>query len=248
MDTVGIGITAFRYLISILPQPKPPGTDYNELRSIYNEHYEKLGSLYGSPGPAADVQPAMLGPAPLPSPAPAPKVTTYRRADVSQVPEKTTASGAPVSTSCIACSQSHITGIAGFLEESLRFAREGGVTHPEALRRIDAADREIVNMERLDLSPESILNSPKQDQELARYFMPKIRVVRQAIGQITDVSTLEKAAAEASILSQEFRLKRMEAAGTDLNPIVALAKRVQSGELTIEEAREAVKQYLPKEK
>lgn len=100
-------------------------------------------------------------------------------------------------------------------------------------------------MERIDLSPEAILNSPEKDQELARYFLPKIRVLRQDIGQIADVPGLEKAAAEASVLSQEFRLKRMQAAGVNLNPIMALAKAVQDGTMTVEEARAKVKEFLP---
>lgn len=242
MDTIGIGITAFKYLISILPQPKSPATDYSELRGIYKEHYEKLGSLYGLPGQATDVQPVEMGPAP----APAPKVTTYHARPIQATPEKITASGAPVSTSCIACSSSHVATVAGALGEAMRFARENGIMHPEVIKRLDAADQEITIMERIDLSAEAVRNSPANDQELAKYFLPKIRELRQNLGNVASVDDLEKTAADASVLSHEFRLKRMEQNGVDLNPIVALAKKVQAGEISIEDARAQVKQYLPK--
>jgi hypothetical protein len=137
--------------------------------------------------------------------------------------------------------------IAGALDEGLRFAREGGIMHPEAIRRISLADKEVNIMERVDLSPEAIQNSPAKDQELARYFMPKIRQLRQNIGNITTAEEMEKVAAESSVLAQEFRLRQMQSKGADLSPIMELAKKVQAGELTMEEAREQVKQYLPKE-
>ena len=101
-------------------------------------------------------------------------------------------------------------------------------------------------MERIDLSPEAVHNSPPKDQELAKYFLPKIRELRQNLGNVASVDDLEKTAADASVLSHEFRLKRMEQNGVDLNPIVELAKKVQAGEITVEEARVQVRQYLPK--
>ncbi len=225
-------------LVELAPKPKPPRIDYMQIEGFMPKYSEMVKGMA----------------------TPEPQITGVAAVGVSYPPEieeeapvvRNTVTITPVeperkvlATSCIACSQSHITGIAGALDEGLRFAREGGVTDPEALRRIDAAEREIVTMERIDLSPEAILNSPEKDQELARYFLPKIRVLRQDIGQIADVPGLEKAAAEASVLSQEFRLKRMQAAGVNLNPIMALAKAVQDGTMTVEEARAKVKEFLP---
>jgi hypothetical protein len=163
------------------------------------------------------------------------------------VPELPSGEKKVVATSCIACSRSHLATIAGALDESLRFAREEGVTHPEVLKRLDIAEREVTMMERIDLSPESILNSPQKEQDLARGFLPKIRKLRQDIGQISNVDQLEQAASESSILTHEFRLRQMEMAGANLNPIIALAKAVEKGEITMEEARAKVKEYLPQE-
>jgi hypothetical protein len=39
----------------------------------------------------------------------------------------------------------------------------------------------------------------------------------------------------------------MESKGVSLNPILELAKKVQAGEMSLEEARAKVKEYLPAE-
>lgn len=233
MNGIEIGLTTLRALIKLVPPPKPPTIDYSEMRSLHNEYFdkmiEKIESRTGEKSQFIDVTPAML----------------EKAEEVKLLPERTTETGAPVATSCIACSASHVATVAGALGEAMRFAREGGITDPEVIRRLDAADQEITIMERIDLSPESVRNSPAKDQEMAHFFLPKIRELRQNIGSISNVDELERAASEASILSHEFRLKRMESNGTNLNPIIELAKKVQSGEMTMEEARSQVKQYLP---
>lgn len=229
MDRINLLVAGINVLVKLMPPPKRPKFDYSDAPIFPGE---LPGTASISIWPVEAIQPAISYP---------------KLSMPDEVEESPQSNRKVVATSCIACSQSHITGIAGALDESLRFARDGGVTDPEALRRIDAAEREIVTMERIDLSPEAILNSPEKDQEMARYFLPKIRVLRQDIGQIKDVPSLEKAAAEASVLSQEFRLKRMQSAGTDLNPIYQLAMKVQAGEMTIEEARIQARQYLPQE-
>jgi hypothetical protein len=243
MNVFEIAAIAVRILGNFIPNPKPPPVDYSALRNIYTEQYDKRINLFDNLG--ASSTNIIESPAPvalLEDPRQEPYVETPE-----VIPAKLTGTGAPVATSCIACSRSHMATIAGALEEAIRFARDGGVTDPEAIRRIDTAEKEINIMERIDLSPEAIQNSPEKDQTLARHFLPKIRSLRQNIGQITSVEKLEKAASEASVLTHEFRLKQMEANGTNLNPILELAKKVQAGEMSMEEARAKVKEYLPKE-
>lgn len=234
MDTISMGIAAFKFLIGAIPPDKPPGIDYEGLRKINNEYYDKLSEIVTSPMKTPKKEITVNVP------------VIEAHAEVKQLPERATATGAPVATSCIACSRSHMVTIAGALEESMRFARENGITDPDVIKRIDAAEKEINIMERIDLSPEAILNSPEKDKEMANFFLPKIRKLRQDIGQIATVDQLEAAAAEASIVSQEFRLRQMEMNGANLSPIITLAKKVQDGEISMEEAREQVKQYLPK--
>lgn len=240
MDVLTLGVTAFKMLASLIPPEKPPGTDYDELRNIYNEHFDKKLQIFGMGPPSEqqsvniiDVKPVTVELPPVPAPRALP-------------PGKLTGTGAPVATSCIACSSSHVATVAGALGEAMRFARENGIMHPEVIKRLDAADQEITIMERIDLSADAVRNSPPRDQELAKYFLPKIRELRQNLGNVASVDDLEKTAADASILSHEFRLKRMEQNGVDLNPIVALAQKVQAGEISIEEARAQVRKYLPK--
>lgn len=220
MNGVDAIVAIANILVKIIPQPQPPRPDYKSLYEIMKIDTSKLPTL---PEMTMIEQP-VLAPA---------------------IRQTITPSGTAVATSCIACSRSHMATIAGALDESIRFAREGGITDPEALSRIDAAEKEVNIMERIDLSPEAIQNSPEQDKEMARYFLPKIRGLRQQIGQISSVDALEKAAAEASTLTHEFRLKQMQMNGADLNPILTLAKKVQSGEMTMEQARAEARKYMP---
>lgn len=152
-----------------------------------------------------------------------------------------------VATSCIPCSRSHLSTVSGALNESLRFARGEGIASPEVQRRLMMAEDEINMLERIDMSAESIQRSPEEEQELAREFLPRIRELRQSIGQIASVEQLEKTAADASILGQEFRLRNLQMKGVDLNPVMALAKRVQAGEIDMETARAQLKEMLPEE-
>jgi hypothetical protein len=233
MNGVDIGLTALRVLVKLIPPPKPEPVDYSDVRSVYDDFHNKRMAIHKSYMTPRQAQSE-----------PVAEVIVEQEPEIKQLPERATGE---VATSCIACSRSHMATIAGALDESMRFAREGGVTDPEVLRRLDVAEREINIMERIDLSPEAIQNSPPKDQAMAREFLPKIRRLRQDIGQITSVDQLERTASDASILTHEFRLRQMEQNGANLNPIIELAKRVQAGEISMEEARQQVKQYLPKE-
>lgn len=166
------------------------------------------------------------------------------------IPASTRLQPAPkegVATSCMACSRSHLSTVSGSLNEAMRFAREGGVSDPEVQRRILLAEDEINIMERIDLNPEAIARSPAADQVLARQYLPRIRTLRQELGQIDSVQSLEDIAAKASILSQEFRLRKAELGGVNLKPVFELADQVRAGKISIEEAKERIKKYLPEE-
>ena len=109
------------------------------------------------------------------------------------------------------------------------------------------AEQEINVMERIDLSPQKLQELPALEAEMAREYLPKIRVLRQDMGNIESVDALEKCTANASVLGQEFRLRHLQTKGVDLNPVVDLARRVKAGELTIEEAKARLKTMLPDE-
>jgi len=152
-----------------------------------------------------------------------------------------------VATACLSCSRSHLSTVSGALTEGLRFARgdPAGIMHPEVQRRIMLSEDEINIMERIDLAPDALAASPPEERTVAEEYLPRIRTLRQDIGNITSVEQLQETAAEASVLGQEFRLRILQLQGTDLNPIVELAKKVEAGEITMEEAKERVKELLP---
>ncbi len=150
-------------------------------------------------------------------------------------------------TGCISCSRSHLSTVSGSLAESLRFAREGGIEHPEVQRRLMLAEDEINIMERVDLAPDALAKSPPMERRLAEEYLPKIRALRQNIGAVMSPEALGKIAAEASVLSQEFRLRALQLKGVDLTPVLHLANKVEAGEMTMDEAKEALKELLPEE-
>lgn len=110
---------------------------------------------------------------------------------------------------CIGCSSAHISGTAAMLGESLRFANQGGIGHPEVVRRIVMARQEIVAMERIDLSEDAIQRSPPHDQKLAREFQPRIRALRQQIFDIKSVDQLKRASIDAQKLDEDFTKAQM---------------------------------------
>lgn len=244
MDKVSIIFRAAELVANFIPKPKPPKTDFSTLIEALPD-YSKL--------PQLQVTTTKPPQEPLEYEEQMEKVELVEEtpaeepAELEPVSAEIKPTEEDVSTSCIACSRSHLTTAAGALEESMRFAREGGITHPEVIRRLDTAEKEITIMERIDLSPESILRSRPEEQQLARDFLPKIRKIRQDIGGIRSVTDLENLAAQASVLSQEFRLRDLQLRGVDLNPVLDLARKVQAGEITMEEAKVKLKEYLPEE-
>lgn len=172
--------------LNFIPPPKPPQTDYKALHEAldaYDKVLPNISTTISTPGALAVIEPEGqpdYGPG-----------------------------GREVSTSCINCSRSHLVTAAGALDEALRFAREGGIMHPEAVKRIGLAEREINIMERIDLSPESIEKSPQQDQDLARDLVPRVRVLRQNIGMIASPLQLEQVAAQANELATQFQKVHM---------------------------------------
>jgi hypothetical protein len=257
MNGIEVGIKIINALISMKPPEKRVPPDNSDYIKLFSDYYDKqieiidktprYGERYMTGSPTVKVT-EITKPEPPRLEMPVDEIEQVEGEVVEEAETGDEHGRKEVSTSCIACSRSHLVTTAAALEEGLRFAREGGTTHPEAVKRIDIAEKEVNIMERIDLSPQAILNSPQREQELARGFMPKIRKLRQDIGQISSVEQMEEAAREASILSQEFRLRQMEMAGANLNPILALAKAVENGEMSIEEARAKVKEYLPSEK
>ncbi|MDZ4246005.1 MAG: hypothetical protein U1D67_02685 [Dehalococcoidia bacterium] len=143
-----------------------------------------------------------------------------------------------VSVGCVPCARAHFSTVSGTLKEALRFAREGGIMHPEVQSRLLTAEEDITNVERHDWTPEKIINSPVAEQEIVRKILPILRELRQDMMEIASVEQLEAAAANAGELSTLLRLEVLKMRGVDTDRIVDLAHKVQSGDMSMEDARE----------
>jgi len=226
MDGLTFILQAIQIIPRLLPQKKPPVIDYSSLIQAI---------------PRAEI--VQLPPAPAPTLVAIPSVPV-----APATPTGETEDAERQQTGCIPCSRSHLSTVSGALGESLRFAREeGNIGHPEVQRRLMLAEDEINIMERIDLAPDALAASPPDQQQLAQEYLPKIRALRQDIGTVTSLEKLEKVAANASVLGQEFRLRHLQLQGVDLNPVMELAKKVQAGEIDMEEAKAQLRELLPDE-
>jgi hypothetical protein len=240
MDILNLVFKLIEVAPRLSPPPKPPMIDYTSLIPHLPDA-SKLMSFGGS---------GSLGSAPIVSRSASVRLTEDAPPAVA-TEVKVTPRGEKqmreVATACLSCTRSHLATIAGLMGEALRFARAEGILHPEVQERLNMAEQEVNVMERIDLSPQKIQDLPPVEAEMAREYLPKIRVLRQDMGNIESVEALEAATAEASVLGQEFRLRHLQTKGVDLNPVVDLARRVKAGELTIEEAKAKLKTMLPDE-
>lgn len=249
VDITAIILKAVEIIPNFIPRPKAPKTDYSALiEAVPRVKYPTadFSSLYKVktdeiPIPIIDI-PTAASDAPR-------AVETAIPVEKTGIPaEKTGDSrGEIVSTACLSCSRSHLATIAGGLGEAVRFARgdERGIMHPEAVMRIQKAEEEVNILERIDLSPEALLASPPAERAVAEEYLPRIRKLRQGIGDVGSFDDLEQVAADASILGQEFRLRHLQIKGVDLNPVVELAQKVQRGELSMADAKAQLKDLLP---
>ena len=227
MDKLSILFRTAELLTRFVPDPKPPKTDYTPL-------YEAIPNVPDFPRQAVEVS------------KPPQTQEAYKPTATSPVAQPDLEE---VSTACLSCSRSHLSTVSGALGEACRFARGDarGIMQPEVQKRIMMSEDEINMLERIDLSPDALQSSPTGEREVAERYLPDIRKLRQDIGNILSFDDLEKTAADANILGQEFRLATLQLRGVDLNPIIELAKKVKSGELSMEEAKAQLKEILPEE-
>jgi hypothetical protein len=110
-----------------------------------------------------------------------------------------------------------ITVMSGDLKESLRFAREDGVTHPEVVRRLAHVQEVVDTVERLDLRPEVLTTLPAaQRAVLEQQVLPTLRRARQAVHNGPDggpptVESLTEAAAALGTAATALRVTQAAA-------------------------------------
>lgn len=150
-----------------------------------------------------------------------------------------------VSTACVPCVRAHISAASGALTEALRMARGDGMANAEVADRIRLAQDEIVIAERKDLTPEAVLSAPPSEKVIIDELLPRIRTLRQHIVQIGSIDDLLNVSAEANILGRDLTLMHFKSKGVDVDGVQNLADQVSAGEITMEEAREKVKEFVP---
>lgn len=149
-------------------------------------------------------------------------------------------------TACLPCTRDHLATVSGALGEGLRFARDGGIDHPEAQRRLALAEEELVMAERVDLAADNLAQLSPKERQLADAALVRMRELRQAMGGIKTFEEMEEVAGEAAQFRQEFRLALI-ALTRDIRPLMAIAKDLEDGKITKEEARAKVEAFLPAE-
>lgn len=100
------------------------------------------------------------------------------------------------------CSDEHVVQASADLTEALRMSRSRGVKDKEVRERLKAARSELNQMERYDLVAEKIGDYPSEQQEIARWLLPKSSAMRHQINEILmrdkTIEDLEKLAAYGS--------------------------------------------------
>lgn len=107
-------------------------------------------------------------------------------------------------TACLQCSRDHYSTVSGALSEALRFARSDGIASKDAQGRIGIALDELNIMERIDLAPQALAQLKSEEKKLAEWSLKNSRQLRHTIGEISTIDDMEKAAAEAARLREDF--------------------------------------------
>jgi hypothetical protein len=99
-------------------------------------------------------------------------------------------------TGCIPCALGHVGTANNAIQESIRFARKGGLADPEAILRYNTALDELNGMERLDMTPDMLINLPPWEKKIAEQTLDFSRDTRHKIERLRSFDELEKLAAE----------------------------------------------------
>lgn len=138
---------------------------------------------------------------------------------------------------CLPCSRDHFAAVYGALEEALRFARREpeGMAHPEVQDRLAIVEKELNVWERIDMTPDKIQGLPEEERQEVRNWIAEGSRLRQKVAEVTDIDELEKMATKAREIHARARL--MALPKEMRQRIEALAKRVQTGEMSLDQAR-----------
>lgn len=108
---------------------------------------------------------------------------------------------------CVPCGSSHFQTVAGGLAEAMRFARSGGIAHPEVIERINASETELNTFERWDGAPEKVALLEGDEKRLMDDMLNASREMRHRLSDIKTVDELEEIAAKVGPMSKDFRAR-----------------------------------------
>lgn len=173
--------------------PKLPKIDKNPIKTAGRLIKEAMGGIQEA---ASEIDSAVKG------------IDSEVRAPIEE--PKTPIEEIASATVCLQCCRDHWSTISGALSEGLRFARSDGMESRDVRGRIGLALDEHNIMERIDLAPQALAGLKGKEKELAEWSLTNSRELRHAIGEIRTVDDMEKAAAQAARLREEFMSKYAE--------------------------------------
>ena len=140
------------------------------------------------------------------------------------------------------CGDEHLTQAAGDLDEALRMARSRGLKDPEVRERLKGARSELNQMERYDLVPGKVKTYPDEQQEIARWLLPKSSSLRHQINDLLlrdrPLEDLENLTASADKVSSDLtdRIDKLPAEQKETDACVFYTERAKPVRLTEIEA------------
>lgn len=102
-----------------------------------------------------------------------------------------------VATACLACAVGHFSTSAGLLNECVRFKKDGILSN-EIIDRVAKVLEEQNTLERVDLTPEKIQDSPEWERAIAEEALQQSRSLRHRLETIETIEEIEQAAADTS--------------------------------------------------
>lgn len=107
-------------------------------------------------------------------------------------------------TACTICGSNHFSTVAGGLSEAMRFARDGGMRHPEVIARILGSQNELNAFERWDGELEMVVKLPQDEKLIMDEQLIASRNLRHQLDAVRSVADLEAAALEAATKRKDF--------------------------------------------
>lgn len=145
-----------------------------------------------------------------------------------------------VAVACVPCALGHFSRSAGALEEAKRFQHEG-ITSNEILDRVADVIKEQNTLERYDLTPMKLQNSPEWERELAEEALEESRQLRHLLEGFTDMKQLEAAAARAATFYKRLNREWFRQRFAHLGPEKAQSIADKVGKLSSKEQAQALK-------